>query len=260
VNVPGGRLFCEEAGEGSAVVLLHSSLVDRRMWDGQMEAFSHRYRAVRYDLRGFGRSDLPSEPFSHTEDLLALLDALRIERPALVGSSFGGGIALQLAAEHPSRLAALVLAAPGPRGYDWDDEEIGTVWEAMDAALEEGDVARAQDLELDLWVPERGHPADAFIRELARDNRNALLADDSLERRPDPPTVDRLSDVRAPTLVVTGERDLADIHAIARLIVERVPGAVAVRIPGADHLPNLRDPEAFDRAVLEFLSAVPGPW
>src|SRR5690349_14993808 len=94
-DVNGTRLFYEIAGAGPALVLLHGFSLDARMWDAQFAAFAQRYRVLRYDARGFGRSGVPgAEHYSHADDLHALLGHLGIAQAALIGFSLGGGIAL----------------------------------------------------------------------------------------------------------------------------------------------------------------------
>ena len=97
IEVNGTGLGYDEAGEGPAVVLLHAAIGDRRMWDAQFTELAGSHRVIRYDRRGFGESGGGSGPYSHHEDLLALLDARGIEQAALVGSSMGGACALDAA-------------------------------------------------------------------------------------------------------------------------------------------------------------------
>jgi pimeloyl-ACP methyl ester carboxylesterase len=105
VEVNGGRLEYELAGAGPAVAFLHPGLWDRRAWDDQFDVFAERHRVVRHDARGYGRSSRPEpgRPYSHVEDLGAVLDAAGIDRAALVGCSMGGGTALHFALVHPDR-------------------------------------------------------------------------------------------------------------------------------------------------------------
>src|SRR5262245_9045423 len=117
IEVEGGSLYVEEAGRGPAVVLLHGGLGDRRLWDAQMDAFAEHFRTVRFDLRGFGRSTSGPGTFGVVDDVVAVLDALAIERAALVGLSYGGRIAVDAALERPDRLWALVAVAPGLSGF-----------------------------------------------------------------------------------------------------------------------------------------------
>ena len=117
IDVPdGGRLHYEIAGEGPVVTLIHPGLWDMRTWDREFAAFSDAgYRALRYDVRGYGRSSRP-EPgvsYSHVRDLHALLEAEDVTQTAIVGCSMGGGIDLDYALEHPERVWGLVLVASG---------------------------------------------------------------------------------------------------------------------------------------------------
>lgn len=252
--VEGGRLYYEVRGAGAPVVLLHSGLVDSRMWDAQMDAFAAKFRVFRYDLRGFGRSTPPTAPYSHVDDLDALFRHLRIDRAAAVGVSFGGRIAIDFTLEHPEKVRALVAVAAAASGYnDWSPE-LREAWSAMESAILGGDIPRAQKIEMDLWLPPGTFPeSDAFIWKMAVENRKVFGVDPELERRLERPAFDRLPEIRAPTLVVLGERDLRDIEVIGEVLVQRIHGARKVVIPRTDHLVNVRNPEAFNRAVLEFL-------
>jgi 3-oxoadipate enol-lactonase len=163
----GARLFYEEAGEGPAVVLVHGGLGDLRMWDGVVPLLAASHRVVRFDVRGFGRSDAPAGEFSPHEDLRALLDGLGIESAALVGLSLGGRIVLDAALELPERVSALVLVAPGVNGLPLEgvyseeqDREFGE-------ALAGGDLERAAAIDLSVWAP---LGTDERIKALLLDN------------------------------------------------------------------------------------------
>src|SRR5262245_12440116 len=137
-EVNGTRLYYETAGEGPAIVLIHGGLVDSRLWDDQMKAFAKHHRVVRYDLRGFGRSAEAPEPFSHIEDLRALMDFLRIERATVVGLSLGGIIADDFALEHPERVERLVLVGAGLRGDKQPpDKDAMKAYEAVSKGIAE---------------------------------------------------------------------------------------------------------------------------
>jgi 3-oxoadipate enol-lactonase len=258
--VSGGRLWYEVAGSGPAVVLVHAGLWDGRIWDDQMEPFAERHRVVRYDLRGFGRSDRFDRPFSERQDLVELMDRLEIERATLVGASVGGALAIDFAIEHPERVDALVLVAPGLSGDDTPDpEEVMPTFERMGQAVERGDLEGAVDAELEVWAPLRTDPqVDARIRAIAQDNRHELTLDWKLDRRLEPPAAGRLGEIRARTLLIIGDSDLSVMDVIADKIVGGISGARKAVIAGADHLPNMRRPEEFNRLVLEFLAEPPG--
>src|SRR5271156_4735461 len=108
----------DEAGRGSAVVLVHAGLADRRMWDHQFGALSQRHRVIRYDWRGYGESSDAAGEIARHEDLLALMDALRVDQAALIGCSFGGATALDVALAAPARVTALGLICSAMSGHE----------------------------------------------------------------------------------------------------------------------------------------------
>ena len=118
----GATLYYEVAGEGGPLVLVHAGIADGRMWEGQLEPFSRRYRTVRHDMRGFGRSPMVEGAYSHHADLRALLDALEIDRAAFVGCSMGGATVIDFALENPGRVEALVLVGSAVGGFEFDEE------------------------------------------------------------------------------------------------------------------------------------------
>ena len=250
-EVPGGSLWYEDRGEGPAAVLIHAGIADARMWERQMRSFSPEFRTIRYDDRAFGRSPVPTAPFSPIQDVATLLDGLGIERAALVGNSFGGAIAIEVALAHPDRVWALVAVAPALLGFEGDGHP---TLEAAGEARAAGDVARSVDLELEVWAPLRTDPAvDELIRRMAHDNSGVDDLPDELFIEPERFAAEHLEDLAVPTLVVIGDTNPPDFDAIASEIAARVPGARTARIADADHLVSLRRPEEFDGAVLEFL-------
>ena len=250
-DLPGGSVWFEDRGDGPAVVLIHAGIADARMWERQMTSFTSAFRTVRYDDRAFGKSPVPTTPFSPIEDVASLMDALGIGRAALVGNSFGGAIAIETALAYPDRAWALVAVTPALLGFEGEGHP---TLEAAGAAREAGDVSRAVDLELEVWAPLRTDPdVDALIHRMAHDNDGVDDLPEELFIEPERFAADRLEDLRVPTLVVVGDANPPDFEAIADEIGRRVPGARTVRITGADHLVSLRRPEEFDRAVMEFL-------
>jgi pimeloyl-ACP methyl ester carboxylesterase len=189
------------------------------------------------------------------------MDAAGVERAALVGTSLGGNTALELAVESPERVSALVLVGAGLPDHEWS-EQVKAFFAAEDEALERGDLDAAVEANLRTWLAGPNRSLDAIdpgLRELvAKMQRQAFEVQkdwpDLRAARLDPPYSERLGDVRVPTLVLTGDEDVADIHEIAERLATEIPGAERATIPDAAHLPNLDRPEAFDRIVLGFLA------
>jgi 3-oxoadipate enol-lactonase len=261
-DVPGGSLYFEVAGEGPVVTLIHPGLWDSRTWDPQVPVLlDAAFRVVRYDVRGYGRSSRPTgEPYSHVRDLTALLDLLDVPLTTLVGCSMGGAIAIDYTLEDPDRVAALVPVASGLGGFEALEEE-DDWWESaqapIDAAIQAGDLERAQDLRLEIWAPlGTQDEAGRLIRQIAFDNIHELLMDESAEEELDPPAARRLAEIDVPTLVMIAEHDPPSMLRTGDLIARGILGAQKLVVEGADHVVNLRRPVEFDAALLAFLDGV----
>jgi pimeloyl-ACP methyl ester carboxylesterase len=197
---------------------------------------------------------VPATPYSDLRDLRHLLEELGIERCALVGCSAGGQIAIDFALEHPDVADAVVLVSTGLTGYEWQDPDLDEPFAEIERAVAEGDLERAIEAEIALWAPlGAGGETDPGIRSVAMDNTGVFRIPDTLVEVP-ASAVERLDGLQAATLVIVGDRDVAEIHRIADLLVKRVPGAHKHEIHDADHLVMARQPEVFNRLVLDFLS------
>jgi len=255
------RIYYEVAGKGEPVVLLHGGLLDSRMWDAQWAPFAARFRVIRFDARGFGGSALTAAAFSNYDDLAGLLDYLGIERVHLVGLSLGGQTAINFALTYPQRVRSLVLVGPGLSGFELPgDDGAERWWERVNAALT-GDLAKATELWLadPYMAPAMEQPELARrLRRIADENRHVWLANPILDRTPVPPAADRVAEIRAPTLLVLGGRDLPVIKAIVELLQGKVAGAKRLDIPGAGHMVPMEKPAEFNAPVIEFLAGVAG--
>lgn len=257
LQVDEGELFFEQTGAGHTVVLLHGLGLDLRMWEPQFTELQSTYRVIRYDLRGFGRSSLPTASYSHEDDLKALLQHLAVDRAHIVGLSMGGRMALRFAAAYPVMTQSLVLADAALDGYafsrDWQMR-----WKAMnDAAKTSGiDEANRLWLEHPLFDPARENPKCAeLLRTMVTQYSGWHWHNSDTARVPSPPLAQRLGEIQAPTLVLTGARDLADFQSIADILAKGLPNAQRETIPGAGHMVNLEKPEAFNELLLAFWTA-----
>lgn len=262
-EVNGASIHYEIRGEGEPLVLVHAGIADSRMWEPQMEEFARRYRVIRYDMRGFGGTDLVPGPYSLHEDLREMLDHLGVERAALVGCSMGGGVTLDFALEHPERVASLVLVGSAIGGFA-PDVEPPEEWEELVAADEAGDLERISDLEVRMWVDGPGQGVNRVkpeIRNLVREMNLIALQNEASEIGEqlvmEPPAVDRLHEIQAPTLVIAGDLDQPRTIQAANLLAGSIPEARKAIMNGTAHLPNMERPEEFNRIVLDFLSGQP---
>ena len=250
-EVNGARLWYDEAGEGQAVLLLHGGLGDSGLWEPVVPLLAERFRTIRSDLRFFGRSTGPAVPWSWQDDVVAVLDALGIERAALVGLSLGGRIALDIALAHPTRLWAVVGVAPGLAGHDGEPytEEQGERYEAAEAA---GDLDSAMEVDFEVWAP---LGADDGMRRLWRATPDANPLPDGVEplSPTGAPARERLGELTVPTLIVTAAHDPVGFREIGPLVASDAPHARHVELD-SDHYLTLREPELVARALLDFLS------
>ncbi len=260
-EINGAKLNYELSGDGPAVVLVHSTVCDMRMWDEHVEPLAREFRVLRYDLRGYGGSTLPPGPFSHGRDLLALLDVVGIARAAFVGASGGGRVALDAAALGPDRVTALALVDCALRDHEWS-AAVRTLWEEEERLLDEGDIDAATELNVRLWVDGLGRGPDAVddaVRERVRGMQRQAFAlqaaahADGQQPGPEEAVELRLSEIEAPALILVGGRDVPDFLEIAEHLRAELPNARRVTIEGVAHFPSLERPDEFRAIALEFL-------
>jgi 3-oxoadipate enol-lactonase len=237
VPVEAGEVWAEDTGgDGPPLVLLHPGWGDSAIWDPIIGRLAARYRVIRYDARGYGRSPAPAAPFTQFGDLVAVLDHLGVDRAALVAHSGGGGPAVCLALDQPDRVSALTLVAPGVEDYPWprDDPYVAEFGVLLQAGDREGLAA----LGLRTWAAAGADPAaQAQIRSAVA----AFFAIGEL-MRPDPPAYPRLGEIKAPSVLAIGDLDYAMVRDCGGRIAAAIPGCRLIIVPGADHLLPLRAP------------------
>ena len=246
-------------GEGPDVLLLHAGIADSRMWEPLADRLvAAGYRTVAPDLQGFGQTPLEPGVVSNTADLLAVLDELGIERAAVVGASFGGRVALELALRAPQRVRALALLASGLDAFEWSDAL--DVFDAEEtAALEREDVEDAVRANVRMWVTRRGRAADPAVVELVatmqRDAFAAQIGVDAEFEPNDPPVAERLREIGVPALVLAGADDVEDFRRIGERLAAEMPNAEPlVVVEGAAHLPALERPDDVAAVLVPFLT------
>jgi pimeloyl-ACP methyl ester carboxylesterase len=245
----GVKIHYEEHGSGTPVLLSHGYSATSRMWNDQVAALKDHYRVITWDMRGHGQSDYPesSEEYSerHTvDDMAAILRALRIERAVIGGLSLGGVMSLGFHAAYPAMTGALMLFDTGP---GFRNPEARRAWN-------EQSLRRAEQLE-SRGLAALGRSDEVRLGEhrsadgLARAARGMLTqTDDHLIRS--------LPGIAVPTLVLVGSED-TNFLAATDYMAAKIPNAVKIVIPNAGHAANLHQPEAFNRALTEFLGTLP---
>jgi 3-oxoadipate enol-lactonase len=269
VDVPGGRLFVADEGEGPPILLIHPGIGDLRAWDRLApRLIEGGYRTIRYDLRAFGRSMTADVEYSNRADAMAVLDALAVERAVLVGNSVGGQIAFDTAIEHPERVVAVIGVAAGLGGFEGEPtpEEMALFDEAdrLEAA-DAPDVEAIVQLDLSLWVDGPGQPPDRVasdVRDLVRRMDAPAYDRQRPHGRPivlDPPADARLGDLRCPVLAVAGDLDVSEVAQTAHHLATAAPDARAVILDGVAHVIELEAPDLLAGLILEFVEPL-RPW
>jgi len=264
VQVDNARLYYETAGQGVPLVMIHAGVADSRQWNNEFEFFARGYQVVRYDMRGYGKSEPVDGEFNHLDDLVAVLNALELHEPIVVmGCSMGGGLAMDFALAYPSRVRALIMVGSGPSGLQLDVPTSAKFAE-VEKAFEAGDLDLVSELETQIWFDGTGRTpeqVDQAMRKLLYDMNRQALAHEVKQlgkRLPNTqvPAFDRLNELRIPVLILVGEHDTPYILAAADYMIEKIPSAQKVRVEDAAHLPNMDHPDEFQAIVTNFLEGL----
>ncbi|MBA2631429.1 MAG: alpha/beta hydrolase [Chloroflexi bacterium] len=254
----GARIYYEVEGSGPPVVLIHAGVANLRMWDDQVPVLRDAYRVIRYDTRGFGRTETDAVEFSNRADIAALLDHLGEDSAHVVGFSRAGQIALDFAIEYPARVRSVVVGAGGISGYESPDDAPAAEFEAAEKMEEAKDWAGLAEWEAAYWADGPGQHADrvpivhARVHDWVLENYLA----EKVEGKPqvlDPPAAGRLGELNVSLLVLIGTLDEPGTQESMRHLADAVPGARLEVFEGVAHMINLEQPERFNALLREFL-------
>ena len=269
----GINLYFEETGSGTPVIFVHEYAGDMRSWETQMRHFGQRYRAISYNARGFPPSDVPSSPSSYsqfraTDDILAVLDHLSIEKAHIVGLSMGGFATLHFGFRHPGRAISLTVAGCGygaePGQSERFKSEAATIAETLKRDGMEKFAARYAYGPTRVQYENRDPRGFAeFARQLAE--HSALgMANTQLGVQAERPSlyelVDQMKALTVPTLILTGDEDWPCLQP-ALLMKQHIPTAALSVMPNSGHTINIEDPDQFNHLVGNFIVQVDcGRW
>ena len=264
VNIDGAQIYYATAGRGPPFVMIHAGVADSRQWNNEFTFFAQNYQVIRYDMRGYGKSEPVNGEFSHLSDLISVLKALGPQEPLIImGCSMGGGLAMDFALMHPSRVKALIMVGSGPSGLKLDVPTPAKFAEA-EKAFESGDLDLTAEIETQIWfdgmdrMPEQVNQA---MRKLAYEMDRKALSHEAKKlgkRLPntETPAFDRLTDLNIPVLIIVGAHETPYILAAADYMVEKIPSARKTTIADAAHLPNMDHPHEFQTIVRNFLKGL----
>lgn len=258
INVDGGKLYYEIAGQGENIVLLHDGMVDRQVWDAQFQVFPKNYRVVRYDRRTYGKSSDPTAPYSHIEDLNQLFIQLKIDKAIVFGMSSGGGLAIDFTLKYPNKVTALVLVGAVVNGYGYS-AHMSTRGGHMILPSERSDPHKlikyyGMDDPYEIYF-ENVKAKEKFLK-ILQVNSHIVREKGFYPKPADRQGAKFLSEIKVPTLVLVGEFDIPDVHSHAGVIEFGIPNAHREIISKSGHLIPLEQPEAFNKTVLKFLGDI----
>ncbi len=252
----GVRIHVETSGDESLPVVMFSNslALSLAMWDAQMPAFGERFRIVRYDDRGHGKSDAPKGPYTIDRlgrDVLCVIDGLGLDRVNWIGLSKGGMLGMWLGSNAPERLEKLVLADTSPHMPPAE------LWAGRAKTAREKGLGVLAQATLERWFTPsffETHPEEIErIRRLIlatppEGYASSCEALGAMDQRDD------LAGITTPTLAVVGADDPGTTPAVVKGIADAIPGATLAVLPQASHLCNIEQPGLFNRAVLDFLT------
>lgn len=268
----GVKLYYEESGSGAPLVFAHEFAGDHRSWEPQMRYFSRRYRCIAFNARGYPPSEVPELPESYSQnrardDVISILDHLEIDRAHLIGLSMGAFAALHVGLTYPRRAHSLVIAGCGYGAPPADADSFRAECEAAAQAIESDwpsaaakhalGPTRVQFQKKDPrgWQEFAAALAKHSARGAAYTLRGVQAQRPSLYQ-----LVDRMKGIALPSLIITGDEDGPCLDA-GVLMKRAIPAAGLLVLPRSGHAINLEEPEAFNRAVADFLAAVEaGAW
>lgn len=261
-EVQEGYLYYEVSGRGEPLVLIHGNAGDRRHWDHQFVALAADYQVIRYDVRGFGQSSLPSagQPYSDYEDLRRLLDYLDVPQAHIAGWSMGSGIAIDFVLAYPERALSLISVGPWVNGYSSPAaESMFADFGLVVSALQEGGASAGAEawMEAPFFVATiRDQAARQEFYEIAKDYSWWALMNASPLQTLEPLAVNRLERISVPTLILTAEHDIPACLEVADLLERAISGSDKVVLNATGHLLHIEKPVEFNSHLQSFLEGV----
>ncbi len=261
-SIKGAEIFYTQTNpsHSETMLMIHAGICDHRMWEKQVAHFSQHFHVIAFDMRGFGKSTIPDAPFSHHEDIIALLAHLEVDSAWFLACSMGGKMAINVALLQPELVRGLLLSCPAYGGYQYEGDTSHPLDDAFETAEANGDIESLSELEVQLWVDGRGRTPDDIdpnIRQLIYEmNLIPLKVDEDIwdkEQALEPPASERLADITQPTLIIIGDLDVAPSIERADNLAEAIPNAKKVVMTGTAHLPNMEFPDKFNAIVDDFL-------
>lgn len=259
IDVEEGKLFFTHSGNGDPIIFIHGNFNDHHIWDEQIDFFSSHYRTIRYDLRGYGMSSTPEHPFTYVEDLKTLVDMFQLTNIILVGSSMGGGIALDFTLMYPHLVRSLVLVAPTISGAFYPlSISFHGIKNYMNTSFKGSGKAIETFIRNPFWHYIFPSSTKEEARKKVMDNvkkpNNFCRFPPKLITETKPSAIHRLHEIGVPTQIIIGDGDHAFNKKNATLLSNQLNLATKIEMTGCGHLPFVEEPLQFNSLVFSFLS------
>lgn len=259
LDINGGQVFYTVSGDGDPIILIHGNFNDHRIWDEQVNSIFLNYKLIRYDLRGYGLSSTPLSSFSNVEDLRTLVDSLKLYNLTLVGSSLGGGIAVDFTLTYPHLVNNLILVSPSINGNSFPKK---MMWQGIKnyllVRLKGHEKAIESFINNPFWqyyFPSKGkEAARSKVIHNVRNIRNFCRFSPNLTAVVKPYAFNRLHEINKPTLIITSDQDHSSNIIVADTLHQIIECSSKITMQGCGHLPFIEEPLEFNQHVLEFIS------
>lgn len=259
------KLYYELAGQGDPIVFIHGSFGDNRHWDFQFTDLAEKFMVLRYDVRGFGKSDVPhpDESYSDLKDLKSLLEFHNINKAHFCGLSRGSAVVVSFALEYPEMCLSLIPIGPWAGGYgfgDYTSIHADSLDAAFPKAIELANTDGPRATTDYLWKGDNAlarsvkkqRTLDSLL-EMGYDYSYWDFLNSSKKESLNPPAMSRLHEIKCPTLIITADYDLESCKEIATIMENEIRGSVKITIKDAGHIMNMDQSEVFNTTITEFI-------
>jgi pimeloyl-ACP methyl ester carboxylesterase len=262
-EINSSKLYYEVVGKGTPLILIHGFSFDSRCWRDQVPALKKNFKVVTYDLRGFGKSSLPvvEEQYSHTQDLIELLNFLSIDQAVILGHSYGGKIAIDFTFNHQHRVIGLVLTEAAMNatnlGYEVEFKELMDWLKSTRMTVQIKGIEEAKEVWLNgsPFLPAINNKNSAsIVKKMVQEYSgwHWINKDSHIGFRQYP--VEKLEEIKVPTLIMYGELSPIGYYRLAQVQNEHISNSQLVKISGAAHALNIENPNQFNAKLLNFLN------
>lgn len=259
MKIGNDKIYYEESGEGDVVILVHGGDCDRRMWDEQFNYLSMSYRVIRYDARGFGKSDKPSEEYSAYDDLSFLIDSLNLKDVILIGQSLGASTIAEYYIQYPQKVKKMILSSPGFQNWTYKKSDLDKLIEFSKIIQTEGSLAAVEKMfsNEEFWkptVPSKEYVSVRdYFRTIVTENKDMFTTNWSLKKILEPSSLERLNEINVPCLIIYADQDIGYVEDISIYLSKNIENSRIVKITNGGHMINMEQPEKYNKVIGEFI-------